>query len=255
MKMRIHLLQELAKSGTTFTVPDIIKKTSIPREILWVLLSRLEKQGKIERVEKGKYMVIPLGSEKGKYTLNEFVLGSLLVHPCIISYWSALHYHGLTEQIPLTVFIQTTARKKKQKLEIFEVPYKIIKIKPEKIFGTETIWIEETNVTITNKEKTIIDCLDKPKYAGGIVEAAKALKEKKLDFKRIADYARTMNNSAVTRRLGYLCEQLNMPINLPTKEIKIYLNKVRNYLPLDPTMPKEGRLDSTWQLIINWEEL
>jgi predicted transcriptional regulator of viral defense system len=110
-------------------------------------------------------------------------------------------------------------------------------------------------VTITNKEKTIVDCLDKPKYGGGIVEAAKALKEKNLDFKRIADYARNMNNSAVTRRLGYLCEQLNIPINLPTKEIKIYLNKVRNYLPLDPTMPKEGHLDSTWQLIINWEEL
>jgi predicted transcriptional regulator of viral defense system len=42
--------------------------------VLWVILSRLEKKGWIERIEKGKYIIIPLGAEKGKYTLNEFII-------------------------------------------------------------------------------------------------------------------------------------------------------------------------------------
>ena len=104
--MRIKVIEELAKSGNTFTVEDVIKRTDLTREALWVLLSRLEKRGEIERIEKGKYMIIPLGSEKGRYTLNEFVIGSLLVKPCVISCWSALNYHGLTEQIPAFLFKQ-----------------------------------------------------------------------------------------------------------------------------------------------------
>ena len=252
--MRIDLLQQLAKIGNTFTVSEVVKKLKIPREVLWVLLFRLEKQGRIERIEKGKYMIIPLGAEKGKYTLNEFTLGSIAVDPCIIAYWSALHHHGLTEQIPLTIFIQTTSRKKKQNLKIFGIPYKIIRIKPEKIFGTEKLWLDETEVLITNKEKTIIDCLDKPKYAGGIIEVAKALQEKSIDLEKIKDYTIKLNNSAVTRRLGYLCDKLEIPIKLDRNKIKKYLKKVRNYIPLDPTMPHRGHKNTKWQVIVNWDE-
>jgi predicted transcriptional regulator of viral defense system len=82
--------------------------------VLWVILSRLEKKGWIERIEKGKYMIIPRGAEKGKYTLNEFIIGSLLLNPYCVAYCSALNFYGLTEEFPNTVFLQTTSRKKKR---------------------------------------------------------------------------------------------------------------------------------------------
>ena len=92
-----------------------------------------------------------MGAEKGKYTLNEFIIGSLLVNPYCIAYWSVLNFYGLTEQIPNTVFLQTTARKKKQATEVFGVRYRIVKIKEEKFFGTRKEWIENTQVHITDK--------------------------------------------------------------------------------------------------------
>jgi predicted transcriptional regulator of viral defense system len=241
--MRNMLLEKLAKNKT-FTTEDAQKISTVKKGVLKVILSRLEKQGQIERIEKGKYMIIPLGATKGKYTLNEFVLGTLLVEPCAISYWSALHYHGLTEQIPLTVFLQTTARKKKQEITIFGVPYKIIRIKKEKLFGTDKIWLEDTPVLITNKEKTIIDCLDKPHYSGGIIETAKALRTKQYDTKKLIDYTRKMNNTGVIRRLGYLCDTLGIP--LPLSPIK-----TRNYLTLDPTLPTTTSTNAKWKLRIN----
>ncbi len=120
--MRINLLDVLSKKKA-FTIEDAEQISHTNKGVLKVILSRLEKKGWIEWIEKGKYIVIPLGAEKGKYTLNEFVLGSYLVDPCIISYWSALNYYGFTEQIPRTVFIQTTSRKKHQEVTIFGVPY------------------------------------------------------------------------------------------------------------------------------------
>jgi len=245
--MRINIIDEMAKRGNTFTFDGLLKVFNIPRNVLWVILSRLEKQGWIERIEKGKYLIIPLGAEKGEYTVNEFVVGSLLVNPYAIAYWSALHFHGLTEQIPNTVFIQTTVRKKKQNMEIFGVKYKIIKVKESKFFGIRKEWIEETQVNITDKEKTIIDCLDKPQYCGGIVEVAKALRSGNFNESKLLAYANKMENSGVIRRLGFLCEFLRIEIDIPRVE-------TRNYLYLDPTMPKKGNKNAKWRLIVNVDE-
>ena len=243
--MRINLLDKLSEKKV-FTIEDAERFGYTNKGVLKVILSRLEKKGWIERIEKGKYVIIPLGAEKGKYTLNEFVLGSLLVDPCIISYWSALNYYGFTEQIPRTVFIQTTSRKKHQEVTIFGVTYKIIRIKEEKIFGVENTWFEDTQITLTNKEKTIIDCLDKTQYAGGIIEVAKALQTKEYNKNKLVKYATKIHNSGVIRRLGYICETLQIPINLPRV-------KTRNYLKLDPTLPKTNKLNAKWHLIINEE--
>lgn len=242
-----NLINSLAKKGNILTFEDALKISNLSRESLRVFLLRLEKRGIIERIEKGKYLIIPLGAEKGKYTLHEFVIGSTLVEPCSIAYWSALNYYGLTEQIPTTVFLQTTARKKNQDIKVFGVKYQIIKIKKEKIFGIRKEWIEETQINITDKEKTIIDCLDKPQYAGGIIEVAKALKNNKFNQRTLQNYAQRIGNSGVIRRLGYLCELLNIKIKLPKLNI-------RNYLLLDPTMPNKGPKSAKWRLIINLDE-
>jgi predicted transcriptional regulator of viral defense system len=249
--MRISLneiVKTMARDGNSFTFDMLYKKTHIKKEVLWVILNRLEEKKYIERIEKGKYMIIPLGAEKGKYTLHEFVIGSLLVNPYAVAYWSALNFYGLTEQIPTTVFIQTTARKKQQEKEVFGVKYKVVRIKQEKFFGIRKEWIEETEINITDREKTVIDCLDKPQYCGGIIEVAKALRNRKLNKKKLSEYAIKMNNSGVVRRLGFLCDEFHIKIKLPKVN-------VRNYLYLDPAMPHKGTKNAKWRLIINTEEL
>lgn len=83
--MSLDLIRSLARDGEVFTIDEAVAKTSIKKEVLRVLLSRLETRGLIERIEKGKYLIFPLDSSHGGYSLHEFVGGSLLVHPCAIS--------------------------------------------------------------------------------------------------------------------------------------------------------------------------
>jgi len=242
--MSIEILKSMAKDGQVFSFNQLYQKTLIKKEVLRVMLARMEERGFIERIEKGKYMIIPLGSEKGKYTLHEFVIGSYLVEPSAISYWSALHYYGMTEQIPSTVFVQTPTRKKKNLIKVFGVNYRIVRVKRVKLFGLRKDWIEETPVNITDKEKTIIDCLDKPQYSGGIIEVAKALKTDSLNHQRLSEYALKIGNYSVIRRLGYLTEQIGIELNLPRP-------KSRKYLQLDPTMPQTGFNNPKWRLVVN----
>ncbi|PIS23606.1 MAG: hypothetical protein COT45_05730 [bacterium (Candidatus Stahlbacteria) CG08_land_8_20_14_0_20_40_26] len=244
---KIDVINSFAKKGQTLTFEEALVISGLSRKSLRDLLSDMEKQGYVERIEKGKYMIIPLGAEKGKYTLNEFIIGSLLVNPHCIAYWSALHYYGLTEQIPNIGFIQTTARKKKQEVEVFGIRYRIVRIKDTKFFGIRKEWIEEAQINITDREKTIVDCLDKPHYCGGVVEVAKALRNGKLDREKTSEYAQQIGNSGVIRRLGYLCDFLGINISVPLVE-------TRNYLLLDPSMPHKGPKNSKWKLIINLNE-
>ncbi|KUL00867.1 MAG: Uncharacterized protein XE10_1239 [Methanoculleus marisnigri] len=207
-QVTIEILKSIARNGQVFTLEQLHRQTEIPKSVLSVMLSRWEDRGFVERIERGKYLIIPLESEKGKYTLHEFVIASHLVRPSAIAYWSAL--------------------------------------KPEKFFGFKKEWIEEISVTVTDREKTVIDCLDRPEYAGGIVEVAKALESASLDRETLGRYAQQLGNNAVVRRLGYLSEQMGIPLDLP-------LPTSRRYLLLDPTMPHQGENDPRWRLVINTE--
>ena len=245
----MDILRNVSKKGNVFTFEELFELTKIDKRILREIVLRLERRGYIKRVEKGKYIIVPLGANKEEYTLHEFVIGSMLVKEYAIAYWSALNYYGFTEQIPQTVFVQATSRKKHQKVEIFGVKYGIVRVETKKFFGIRKEWIEDTQINITDKEKTIIDCLDKPQYSGGIVEVIKALKNnhKELDLKKLSQYANQIGKSAVSRRLGYICDLLNIKIKLP-------LPDAHNYLWLDPTMPKSGEKNSKWKLTININE-
>jgi len=240
----IDIIKGLSRAGKTFTMEDAAIASGLGRESVRVMLNRMERKGWIERIERGKYLIVPLEAKKGEYTLNEFYIGSILVKDYSIAYWSALNYYGLTEQIPGKVFIQTTARKKNKMIEVFGVGYRLIRIKPSKMFGITTQWIEDAKINITDMEKTIVDCLDKPQYCGGIIEVAKALNNPDLDLKKVLVYCGSIGNSGVLRRFGYICDVLSIDLDIPRHE-------TRNYLYLDPTMPHRGKKNSKWRLVDN----
>ena len=249
MSEKFQLLNKLAGKGSTFSFKEAQEISTLSPGSLKVLLSRMEKEGWVERIEKGKYLIIPLGAEKGRYTINEFVIGHEIVKNAAVAYWSALNYHGFTEQIPNTVFIQTTSRKKEPKIEIFGVRYRIIKVTDKKFFALQKIWIEDAQIWITDPEKTIADCLDNPQYCGGILEVAKALQnENEIDLDKVIEYAKKMENSAILKRLGSLCDRLRISVKIPQE----YLAK--GYPLLDPSLHRKGRANRKWKIIENVDE-
>ncbi|MEW5936982.1 MAG: hypothetical protein AB1665_04075 [Candidatus Thermoplasmatota archaeon] len=249
--MGIELLRKLARRGSMFTLDEVAGTERVDRSVLRVLLSRLEHKGYIGRIERGKYVILPLGAEKGSFAIHEFIPASVLVKPYAIGYWSALHHYGMTEQPSRTVFVQTTTRKGNYRKEVFGLPYWLVRVNGRKFFGMRREWVEDMEIRITDREKTILDCLDQPRYCGGVVEVAKALgnerTERALNLKRLSGYAARYGNSGVVRRLGYLCGRAGLDIRLPEP-------RANSYLYLDPTMPKRGHTDPKWRLFVNLDD-
>jgi len=73
--------------------------------------------------------------------------------------------------------------------------FRPIKISQGKFFGFKMPTIEKRRIRITNLEKTLLDCLEKPRYCGGVLEVARALKKcQKIDTKRLLEYAERLGN-------------------------------------------------------------
>ncbi len=165
-----------------------------------------------------------------------------------VAYWSALNLHGLTEQFPNKVFIQTTQLKKE--VEFAGITYQFIKIKPNKRTGIIFNGYGNYQYPITDIEKTIVDCFDLPKYSGGFAELIRAFYNAKLNSAKLKNYCEAVNNIAVTKRLGFLAEFFEKK-NLQSF-IKYARSKVnRSYNLFDIFGENTGETNSVWRLKMN----
>ncbi len=243
-KKSVRLLSELAeKNRNIFTVDDAVNILKEKRSSVIKLLHDLTKNQWLFRLTKGKYLILPLEAGiRPKFTEHEFVIAANLITPYYISYWSALNYYGFTEQVPKTVFVATTKRKREAK--ILGLRIKFVTIKKDKFFGYKKISINNRQINIAEKEKAIIDCLDLPRNCGGITEVVKAIDSAKdeLDCKKLENYAKQMENHAIINRLGYILDLLG---------IKTKLKPGKHYVFFDPLIKKRVSYNKTWKIIEN----
>ncbi|MFQ6084561.1 MAG: hypothetical protein ACE5WD_14575, partial [Candidatus Aminicenantia bacterium] len=254
VSLKKELLSKLNREGKEiYSFDEILKFAKVSRNFTWKVVSELENMGRLVRLEKGKYLYVPEGFE-GNWSGTSFLIASHLVKPYALSYWTALNYWHYTEQIPRTIFVQTIKRKLYSKKEISGVRYKFITLKPNKFFGLTTIWERHHKIQITDKEKTIVDCLDHPQYCGGILEATKGIylgiTNKEIGIDKLFQYAKRLGNKTVLKRLGFIVEALEL--TLPPSIIeKIQKEIGKGFSLLDPLLPNQGKYNSRWQLRIN----
>jgi predicted transcriptional regulator of viral defense system len=246
------VLSALSEKGKTiFKIEDVVSELGCSYKYAKVLVNNLAKKKWVIVLKRGVYLIVPLGAGvKSRYTEHEFVIASHLVSPYYIAYWSALNFYGLTEQTPFTVFVATTRRAKSR--EVLNVNYKFITLSERKFFGFEPTVVGTYKVNVSEREKTLADALDHPDYCGGMVEVAKSLwnAKEELSIEKIAVYAKRMGNAAIVKRLGFLIEVLDLDVDLEV------LSKLRGMISrgmsvFDLTLPKKGRYDTGWNLLVN----
>jgi len=190
--------------------------------------------------------------ERGKFCRTNFkdelVIGCHLVGDGCVSYWSALNKHGLTEQFPNTVFIQTT--KQKAEKTVFGVKYQFVRVAIFKHTGIKTQGFGNHRYKITEVEKTIVDCFDLPEYSGGYAELIRAFNEAKLNAKKLIEYCEAIHNIATTKRMGFLAELLNKKGLKPF--VRFAKEKVNTkYNLFDTQGTEKGEFVNEWRLRLN----
>ncbi|WP_295235028.1 hypothetical protein [Sediminibacterium sp.] len=230
-------------------LPD--SKESAVRE----LLSDMTKRGLLMRLKEGIYYIIPYEKNAETFMPDWHLIAAYLVNDAThyIGYYSALQIHNLITQPSLKEQIVVSKQIRPSEIKIKEVPFQFIYHNEKHFFGSKKIWIDSFNkVMCSDLEKTFIDCLFKPDYAGGIVEVARAIytSKDKIKYDTLLDYTKKFDSQAVIKRLGFILEILE--INTKIVE-ELQQMKTASYVVLDTELPKTGKRISRWSIQQNLE--
>jgi len=256
----IELVRKLTEEGdrifTSKRALELAPSVGLSTGYLRQALHHLARSGWVVRVRNGLYSLS--SSVPGVSPLHEFEVAMALVNPAAISHWSALNYHGLTEQTPRWVFVTTTVRsvprhrqenRTTEGYSIGDTIYKFVQIEPKRFFGIEDVWVNEARIRMTDPERTLIDGLIAPQYCGDFAEVLHAfeVRGQKLDVERIIEYAFKID-SATAKRLGWILEQQGI---LSVHLKRLMAIPIKGYRVLDPTGPRRGQCDKRWMIQVN----
>lgn len=219
------------------------------------LLSDMTKRGLLMRLKEGVYYIIPYEKNAENFMPDWHLIAEHLVNGAehYIGYYSALQIHDLITQPSLKEQIVVSKQIRPSEIKIKEVPFQFIYHNEKHFFGSKKIWIDSFNKVIcSDLEKTFIDCLFKPDYAGGIVEVARAIciSKDKINYDTLLEYAIKFNSQAVIKRLGFLLETLDINAHIIQELQKM---KTTSYVLLDTELPKTGKRISRWSIQQNLE--
>lgn len=259
----VELARKLAESGQRLFTAEEARKLApsvgISPGYFLQALHHLYRTGWIVRLMKGLYSLS--GSVPGTTPLHEFEIAMALVEPAAISHWSALSYHGLTEQTPRRVYVLTTARSvprvrrrvKARRAEagypVGDTTYQFIQVKPGRFFGIENVWMNESRIKVTDPERTLLDGLMMPQHCGDFSEVLHAFEVRapRLDVDRIIGYALKLD-AATVKRLGWILERQGVK---PERLEPLRKAPVKGYRVLDPSGPRRGPCDTGWMIQVN----
>src|ERR1019366_2255916 len=153
------------------------------------VIESLRRKGWLERASWGEYLLIPPGP--GPDALgdsNLLALASRIADPYYIGFSTAAAHYGLTTQHRNVIFLATPMRLRAR--EVGESRVRIVNPSANKFFGFELVDVLGYKVMFSDREKTAIDCIDRPALAGGVGEAATILAtaSRRFDWSKATDY-------------------------------------------------------------------
>jgi len=256
----LELVRELAANGdrvfTTQRARELCARVGLKDSYLVEALHHLSRRGWIVPLRRGLYAISAM--VPGVSAAHEFEVAMHLARPAAVSHWSAMQYHGLTDQVPGRVFVLTTtessvprarARETHRAEDGFPVAgtvYRFVQVRPERFFGTERVWVGDARVTVTDPERTLIDGLTMPQYCGDFAEVLNAFQRRgqALRLDRIVGYA-TRLDRVTAGRLGWVLEHLGI-VEAGLERLEAV--PAKSYQPLDPTGPRKGPCNGRWMI-------
>jgi predicted transcriptional regulator of viral defense system len=212
----------------------------------------------LERVGRGRYLLNPSGyGPEATPETDPLRIGSHLVRPYYLGYATAAELWGLLLRPGRTYYVVTPTRASVQRGG--PATFRLVRVAPGRFFGSTELKRRGLSLQVSDRERTVLDCLERPEFAGGLAGAAQVLASAKpeLDWRRLARYLVRFGNLSLVLRLGLLLERVRPSIRPPAR----WLASIRPaagepWVPLGPPgeFGRTGPRDARWRVILNVPE-
>ncbi len=215
-------------------------------------LAYYRKTGRILRVRRGLYAVIPPGADPDSYAVDPYLIAGKLTRDAVLSHHTALEFHGRAYSV-WRHLIYSASRPvetlvfRSQIYRGVKFPGALLRVGAEH-FGVLNSERSGVPMRVTGLERTLVDVLHRPDLSGGWEEIWRSLESVEFfDVDRVVEYALLLGNATTNAKVGFFLEQHRDALLIEER----HLRPLRDRRPLQPHYLDRARRISGC-LVVNW---
>lgn len=249
--------EEFFRTRSVFTLTEFrtgVGRSAVAATVRGVLKYHL-RRGRLKLLEKGVYATVPAGLTSARFVPDAFLVARALREDAVLAYHSALELLGLAHSTYRDAFYLTARRRKDLRLGSSRLRAllhpKPLRDKGEEGYGVEVCERQGVKLRVTGPERTLVDCLAVPRYAGGLEEALQSLGGvASLDLDHVAGYLERLGQRRLYAVVGYVLEREAERLFVPPG----FLADLKRRRPTSPTYLDRtrtgGRFLPRWNLVV-----
>ena len=221
------------------------------KKMIYNKIQHLYLQNKIKRIKNGLYILTnPITNEP--FYVNKYEIGTAMFSKAYIGYHTALEYYGLYNQMSREV--QVMVEKPEREVEFENVKYKF--------YIGDNKFVEQRDrlaiTRVTSLEKTIYDCMNNIKYAGGLEELFMAIETiDEINEAKLLKILKYYNDDKMYQKIGWLFYVAKKDL-LSDNFYKLCKSKVKVFVDLRDNKKCRSKFFREWQIVaqkhIFWKE-
>lgn len=247
---------------------DFLQSTgSSNKKSIWSLLNYHENAANILRIRRGFYATVPKGSVQSMHHVNPYLVAGRITDDSVLSYHTALDLHGFAHSVFYRFYFFTYKSISQftfqdGSFQATKIPKSLI-IKKAKNFAVVDVNRNGLNIRVTTLERTLVDMLDRPEYAGGWEEIWSSFATVPLlNLEQITQYALLLDNATTIAKVGFFLEAHREQFKVEERYLQqLEKRKPRQKHYLERSKRSTGKLIKRWNIIIpeavinrQWEE-
>ncbi len=244
-----RLSYEKATIITNIQLERMFGESVLVRQVIY----QLKKKGILKPITKGVYYYSPLEAGPAGIGINEFIIPAVLFPKgnYYVGYSNMYNFYGFTDQIFQTMYVLNTSLQRQR--QICGIPFKLLKIPPSRMYGLDTIRIKNTEIIVSDKERTLVDLVYFPNPVGGLNKAFAIIREQaesqKINLKKFIKYTMSFPVKSVQKRIGFILDECS----IDNKLLSPLQKKIQNtsLITLYGSKSRKGTIDNKWKVIID----
>ena len=211
---------DLAFKMRIFRLSDFVDKTGMTISSASTTLNRWKKAGVVYKIRRDLYCVKnPVGNIPATH---KFEVACKISDSSFLSYHSALEYHGIGHQVFNVVMVSSKSAFRSFTFDDCDYQSFITRIDMNGVICSRT----NSNIRVTDLERTFVDCIDRIGRAGGAEELFHCFEGiYELDMEKIKAYLALYNKAHLYQKVGYVLEGLKNQINVHDDIIELCREK------------------------------
>ncbi len=221
------------------------------------LLSRLARGGLIARVRQGLYLVPPRLPMGGAWTPSETLALNALMEDAKGRYQiygpSTFNHYGFDDQIPNRIYAYNNRISGDRTVGTVEMT--LIKVADARLGDTADVvtWDGEKAI-YSSRTRTPVDGVYDWSRFNSLPRAYEWIRndmiKNRLNVEELVTITLRFSNTGTIRRIGALLEREGVEEPL-LRKLEQPLNQTRSMIPWIPSLPKRGKLNRRWGVVLN----